>query len=69
MANRLDLAHPDRAGEESGANQQQLNLPPGLSTPIGWYSSFPNHYAGDAAGATAAHGAAREASRDQAVKP
>ena len=51
MANAPALAHPERAGSESGADQKRLVMPPGLSTGIYWYSSFPNHYAGDAAGA------------------
>jgi creatinine amidohydrolase len=58
MANAPGLAHPERAGSESGADQKRLALPPGLSTGIWWYASFPNHYAGDAAGATATRGAA-----------
>ena len=58
MANAPALAHPDRAGSESGVDQKRLVMPPGLSTGIYWYSSFPNHYAGDAAGATAARGVA-----------
>lgn len=58
MANRPDAAHPERAREESGADQARLHLPPGVSTAISWYASFPNHYQGDAAGATAARGVA-----------
>jgi creatinine amidohydrolase len=58
MSNAPALAHPERAGSESGADQKRLALPPGLSTGIWWYASFPDHYAGDAAGATAARGAA-----------
>jgi creatinine amidohydrolase len=58
MANAPGLAHPERAGSESGTNQKHLVMPPGLSTGISWYASYPNHYAGDAAGATAARGAA-----------
>jgi creatinine amidohydrolase len=58
MAAAPALAHPERAGEESGADQKRLNFPPGLTTGIWWYASFPNHYAGDAAGATAARGVA-----------
>jgi creatinine amidohydrolase len=56
MASRPDLVHTDRAGTESGADQKRLDLPPGVSTGINWYSRFPNHYQGDAAGATAARG-------------
>jgi creatinine amidohydrolase len=58
MASRPELVHPDRAGEESGANLRRLDLPTGVFTAIFWYASFPNHYQGDAAGANAARGAA-----------
>ncbi|NIM49393.1 MAG: creatininase family protein [Gemmatimonadales bacterium] len=58
MASRPDLAHPERAATESGANQARLNLPQGVYTAIWWYASFPNHYGGNAAGATAARGEA-----------
>lgn len=58
MANAPALAHPERAASESGADQKRLVMSPGLSTGISWYASFPNHYAGDAAGATAARGTA-----------
>ncbi len=58
MASRPDLAHPERANTESGADQARLNLPDGVYTAIWWYASFPNHYGGNAAGATAARGEA-----------
>ena len=58
MASRPDLVHADRSPTESGANQRRLDLPAGVSTPISWYSQYPNHYAGDAAGANAARGQA-----------
>lgn len=58
MASRPDLAHPERAGTESGADQARLTLPGGVYTAIWWYASFPNHYGGNAAGATAARGEA-----------
>jgi creatinine amidohydrolase len=58
MASRPELAHPERAGRESGANLRRLDLPQGVATAISWYSMYPNHYAGDAAGATAARGSA-----------
>ena len=47
MALRPDLVHLDRAGMQSGENQKRLALN-NLYTPIWWYASFPNHYAGDA---------------------
>ncbi len=58
MAGHPGLAHPERAGQESGANLARLNLPRGIVTAIDWYAMFPNHYGGDAAGATAARGQA-----------
>jgi creatinine amidohydrolase len=58
MASRPELAHPERAVEESGKDLNRLDLPQGVTTPIWWYARFPNHYQGDAAGATAARGKA-----------
>ncbi len=43
---RPDLVHADRATSQSGRDQERLNIPYGY-TGIWWYSSFPNHYAGD----------------------
>ena len=51
MYYRHDLVQIDRATQQSGANQKRSNLP-NLYTPIWWYASFPNHYAGDASKAT-----------------
>ncbi len=48
---RPDLVKMDRARNESGVNQKRLLLPD-LYTAIWWYSSFPNHYAGEGAVAT-----------------
>jgi len=58
MASRPGLAHPERAGAESGADLARLDLPEAVYTGIWWYAKFPNHYEGDAAGATAARGEA-----------
>jgi creatinine amidohydrolase len=41
----------DSATNESGANLKRLNIP-NVYTPIWWYASFPNHYAGEGAAAT-----------------
>jgi len=69
MASRPDLAHPERGGTESGADQKRLALPQGVSTAIWWYARFPNHYGGDASGATAARGeAATRASAEHLAK-
>ena len=43
---RPDLVHADRAGTQSGRDQERLNIPYAY-TGIWWYASFPNHYAGD----------------------
>jgi creatinine amidohydrolase len=58
MAYAPQDVHPERAGQESGADQKHLNLPASVYTGIWWYASYPNHYQGDAAGATAARGKA-----------
>jgi creatinine amidohydrolase len=69
MASRPDLAHPERGASESGADQNRLVLPQGVSTAIGWYARFPNHYGGDASGATAARGqASTKAAAEQIAK-
>ena len=52
---RPDLMKMDRASTQSGADQKRSSLPD-VYTPIWWYSSFPNHYAGDGSKATAAFG-------------
>src|SRR5271154_1596255 len=41
-----------------GKDQKRLDLPAGVYTGIWWYASFPNHYQGDAAGASAGRGKA-----------
>lgn len=46
LAHRPDLAHPERAHDQSGADQARLTLPD-TYTAIWWYARFPNHYAGD----------------------
>ena len=59
MAYAPQDVHPDRAVQESGADQKRLsNLPASAYTGIWWYASQPNHYQGDAAGANAARGRA-----------
>jgi creatinine amidohydrolase len=52
LISRPDLVHLDRAGSESGADQNRLDLPTGVYTGIWWYAKFPDHYAGDGAPAT-----------------
>jgi creatinine amidohydrolase len=52
LISRRDLVHLDRAGQESGADENRLHLPEGLYTGIWWYAKFPNHYSGDGSVAT-----------------
>lgn len=56
MVSRPDLVHMDRAATESGADQNRQDLPKGVYTGIWWYAKFPEHYAGDATGASQALG-------------
>src|SRR6202047_2025714 len=37
-----ELAHIDRAGSESGADEKKQNLPQGLYTGVWWYARLPN---------------------------
>jgi creatinine amidohydrolase len=53
LAHRPDLAHPERAREQSGADQSRLEGLKDAYTAIWWYARFPNHYAGDGGPATA----------------
>ncbi|MBN1996174.1 creatininase family protein [candidate division KSB1 bacterium] len=46
IAHRPDLVYQDRAGQQSGEDQNRLNIPHGY-TGIWWYAKYPNHYAGD----------------------
>ena len=43
---RPDLVHAERATSQSGRDQARMSIPYGY-TGIWWYSSYPNHYAGD----------------------
>ena len=56
LVSRPDLVHLDRAGSESGADHNRLDLPEGVYTGIWWYARFPNHYAGNGALANKALG-------------
>jgi creatinine amidohydrolase len=47
-----DLVKMDRAGSESGADRNRLDLPQGIYTGIWWYAKFPDHYSGDGTAAT-----------------
>ncbi len=47
LAHRPDISHPERAQEQSGADQARLSGLKDAYTAIWWYARFPNHYAGD----------------------
>lgn len=49
---RPELVKIDRADSETGADMKRLNLK-NAYTGIWWYGKYPNHYAGDAYGASA----------------
>lgn len=49
LISRPELVHLERAGTQSGADQNRLDLPKNVYTGIWWYAKFPNHYAGDGA--------------------
>ncbi|RPH38261.1 MAG: creatininase family protein [Planctomycetota bacterium] len=53
LAHRPDIAHPERARDQSGADQARLPGPKYAYTGIWWYARFPNHYAGEGSPATA----------------
>jgi creatinine amidohydrolase len=52
LVSRPDLVHLDRAAQESGADQNRLQLPETIYTGIWWYAKFPDHYSGNGALAT-----------------
>jgi creatinine amidohydrolase len=47
LAHRPDLAHVDRAGQQSGDDQKRLAHLRHAYTGIWWYAGQPNHYRGD----------------------
>jgi len=51
-----ELVHLDRAGQQSGSDQERLKNLPNVYTGIWWYAKFPNHYGGDGSKANAQAG-------------
>jgi creatinine amidohydrolase len=41
------LVHKERAGDQSGVDQQRMKELKNMSSGIWWYARFPNHYSGD----------------------
>jgi len=50
------LVHLDRAGVQSGSDQDRLKNLPNVYTGIWWYAKYPNHYGGDGSKANAKAG-------------
>lgn len=51
-----DLVHPEKAGQQSGADLNRLNNLPHVYSGIWWYARYPNHYSGDGSKANAEAG-------------
>lgn len=51
-----DLVHLDRAGLQSGIDQERMKNLPYVYSGIWWYASYPNHYGGDGSKANAQAG-------------
>lgn len=51
-----NLVHVDRAGQQSGVDQDRMNELKYVFTGIWWYASYPNHYGGDGSKANAEAG-------------
>ena len=46
LAAQPALSHPERAGQQSGVDQQRMKELQFVYTGIWWYASYPNHYGG-----------------------
>lgn len=64
LAIRPESVRMDQTTTLSGRDLERLKLP-NLNTGISWYSRYPNHYAGQAEGATAALGEVRLEARSK----
>ena len=51
-----ELTHIDRAGQQSGVDQERMKELDYVYTGIWWYASYPNHYGGDGSKANAKAG-------------
>jgi len=51
-----DLVHTERAGLQSGIDQDRLKNLPHVYSGIWWYAKYPDHYSGDGSKANAAAG-------------
>jgi creatinine amidohydrolase len=51
-----EIVHLDRAGQQSGMDQERLKNLSNVYTGIWWYAKYPNHYGGDGTKANAEAG-------------
>ena len=51
-----EVVHLNRAGQQSGIDQERLKNLPNVYTGIWWYAKYPNHYSGDGTKANAEAG-------------
>jgi creatinine amidohydrolase len=56
LAAQPKLVHQDRAGHQSGIDQERMKELKYVYSGIWWYASFPNHYGGDGSKASAEAG-------------
>lgn len=56
VAAQPKLAHPERAGQQSGVDLERMKELKYIYSGIWWYASFPNHYGGDGTKANAEAG-------------
>lgn len=56
LAAQPAVSHPDRAGQQSGVDQERMKQLQYVYTGIWWYASYPNHYGGDGSKANAQAG-------------
>ncbi|HSO85116.1 MAG TPA: creatininase family protein [Draconibacterium sp.] len=56
MAAQPAVSHPERAGQQSGVDQERMKELQYIYTGIWWYASYPNHYGGDGSKANAQAG-------------
>jgi creatinine amidohydrolase len=47
LAVQSGLVHQDRAGQQSGVDQERMKQLNYIYSGIWWYASYPNHYGGD----------------------
>jgi len=56
LAAQPTLTHTERAGQQSGVDQERMKELDYIYTGIWWYASYPNHYGGDGSKANAEAG-------------